>query len=60
LAELHNARIEVTIDYGYPPVINSQREANIARRAAAKIVGSSQVMAMDHPNMGSEDFSYYL
>jgi amidohydrolase len=58
LGELHNARIEVTIDSGYPPVINTRREAKIAHRAAAKVVGGSQVMAMDHPSMGSEDFSY--
>jgi hippurate hydrolase len=60
LGELHNARIEITIDSGYPPVINTRREAKIAHRAAAKVVGGSQVMAMDHPSMGSEDFSYYL
>jgi amidohydrolase len=60
LGELHNARIEVTIDSGYPPVINTRREAKIAHRAAAKVVGSSRVMVMDHPSMGSEDFSYYL
>jgi amidohydrolase len=60
LGELHNARIEITIDSGYPPVINTRREAKIAHRAAAKVVGSSRVMVMDHPSMGSEDFSYYL
>jgi amidohydrolase len=60
LGELHNARIEVTIDPGYPPVINTRREAKIAHRAAVKVIGEQGVMAMDHPSMGSEDFSYYL
>jgi amidohydrolase len=60
LAELHDARIEVTITEGYPPVINSRREAQLAYAAAAKVLGEAGLMAMDHPSMGSEDFSYYL
>ena len=27
---------------------------------AAKVVGEAGLMALDHPSMGSEDFSYYL
>ncbi len=60
LAELHNAEIEVHITEGYPPVVNTAREARIAHRAAARVVGEAGLMAMDHPSMGSEDFSYYL
>jgi hippurate hydrolase len=60
IAELHNARIEVTITEGYPPVVNSRREAEMAHRAAERVLGREGLMAMDHPSMGSEDFSYYL
>lgn len=60
IAELHNAKISVRITQGYPPVVNTRREAQIALRAAREVVGDEGLMAMDHPSMGSEDFSYYL
>jgi amidohydrolase len=58
--ELHNAKVEVDIDEGYPPVVNTFRESEIVRKAAAKIVGEQGLAPMDHPSMGSEDFAYYL
>jgi amidohydrolase len=60
MGELHNAEIEVQIQAGYPPVVNSPREAQIAHRAARSVVGEAGLMAMDHPSMGSEDFSFFL
>ncbi|MDH3691365.1 MAG: M20 family metallopeptidase [Gammaproteobacteria bacterium] len=60
LAELHNAHIDIRIDEGYPPVVNTERETRIAYRAARNVVGESGLMMMDHPSMGSEDFAYYL
>lgn len=60
LAEMHNARIEVEICAGYPPVINTARETAMALRAAVAVVGEAGIATMDHPSMGSEDFSYYL
>jgi hippurate hydrolase len=60
LGELHNAKLDIRISEGYPPVVNTSRETRIAYRAARNIVGDAGLMAMDHPSMGSEDFSYYL
>ncbi len=60
MGDLHNARVEVEITEGYPPVVNTGPEARIARAAARAVVGEDGLMAMDHPSMGSEDFSYYL
>ncbi len=60
VGELHNASVDVRIDPGYPPVVNSTREARLAYRAAREVVGEAGLMTMDHPSMGSEDFSYYL
>lgn len=58
--DLHNARVEVQFSHGYPPVINSVRETELARRAAAKVVGERGLVDMDFPSMGGEDFSFYL
>ena len=60
LGELHNAQISVAIESGYPPVVNTRREAQICYRTAREVVGDRGLMSMDHPSMGSEDFSYYL
>lgn len=60
MGELHNAEVDVRISEGYPPVVNTSREAQIAHRAAQTVVGEAGLVAMDHPSMGSEDFSYYL
>ena len=60
LGDLHNAQITVDIEEGYPPVVNSPRETGICDRAAREVVGDQGLMKMDHPSMGSEDFSYYL
>ncbi len=58
--ELHNATLTLDISEGYPPVVNSRRESELAYRAASRIVGPSGLMQLDHPSMGGEDFSYYL
>jgi len=59
-AELHNARIDIQIKEGYPPVINEPISTAIARKAAADVVGESNVVAAEHQSMGSEDYSFYL
>ncbi len=60
LGELHRAEISLEIRPGYPPVVNSPRETEIARRAALAVVGERGLVPMEHPSMGSEDFAFYL
>jgi amidohydrolase len=60
LGDLHNASLAVEFREGYPPVVNSAREASLARRAAQQVVGEIGLMQLEHPSMGGEDFSYYL
>jgi hippurate hydrolase len=60
LGDLHNAELEVMIQPGYPPVVNTVAEARLAERAARAVVGDAGLMALEHPSMGSEDFAYYL
>ena len=57
--ELHNARARAEFHYGYPPVINSPLETELARAAAEKVVGPAGLAKMDFPSMGGEDFSFY-
>ncbi|MGD8379139.1 MAG: M20 family metallopeptidase [Gammaproteobacteria bacterium] len=59
-ATLHRARVAVNFADGYPPVINTAREALIARKAAGQVVGPDGLVAMEYPSMGAEDFSFFL
>jgi hippurate hydrolase len=58
--ELHKASIKVETREGNPSVVNKKAFTKIARTAALNVVGQEGVVAMDHPSMGSEDFSFYL
>lgn len=60
VGDLHNAKVEVEIREGYPPVVNRDRETEIARQAVIQALGAQSVVAMDQPSMGAEDFAYYL
>ena len=50
------------IDYqrGYPVVVNSAAETELARQVAEELVGAERVIAPFGPVTGSEDFAYYL
>jgi hippurate hydrolase len=60
MGDLYDASIEVELQEGYPPVVNTHRETCIARQAARRILGDQALVAMEHPSLGSEDFAYYL
>ena len=60
LATLFGAAVTLDISEGYPPVVNTLREAQVAQRAARGLLGPEGLISLEHPSMGSEDFSYYL
>lgn len=60
MAGMHNTEADVTFSEGYPPVINSPIAADIARQAAARVVGSGNVKGIPHASLGGEDFAYFL
>lgn len=58
--QMHGAEIEVEFGENAPPVVNTVRETEAARRAATQTVGSEAVVEQEYPSMGAEDFSFYL
>ncbi|MFO0706380.1 MAG: M20 family metallopeptidase [Nitrospira sp.] len=60
IAQLHGAKIHVTVTEGTPPLINSAEMAGLARSAAVATVGEANVLPLKTANMGAEDFSYYM
>lgn len=52
---------ELEMDWGAPPVVNDTELAAFAADAAKEVLGDSMVITeVSHPNMGGEDFAYYL
>ncbi len=60
IAQLHGARIQVTLKEGTPPLVNTPEMARLARSAAVAAVGEANVLPLKTANMGAEDFSCYL
>jgi len=57
---LHNADVSVNFTMGYPSVINTVEESEIASEAVKNIIGDKALVDSKFACMGGEDFSYYL
>ena len=51
---------EVEYNLGYPPTVNSEREALFAAKVGERVFGKKNVFTDAEPTMGGEDFSYML
>ena len=60
-AAVLGADAQCVIDWGAPPVINDESMACLAAEAAKEITGEERTVThLAAPNMGGEDFAYYL
>lgn len=60
-AAVFGADAQCIIDWGAPPVINDESMASLAAEAAKEITGEERTVThLVAPNMGGEDFAYYL
>jgi len=60
VGKLHTADVTLTIDEGTPALVNPALMAALAGEAASAVVGSDNVQPLHTPNMGGEDFAYYM
>jgi hippurate hydrolase len=60
VAAAHRVRVRVQLRGGTPPVVNRGRPLELAREAAASVVGAERVESLRTGNMGGEDFGFYL
>ena len=60
LAEGLGASAEVDYRRGYPPTVNSAREAEFAAQVGRRVFGEQNVITEHEPTMGGEDFAYML
>lgn len=57
--QMADATYKLDYEHGYPSTWNHPKETDILVNAAKKVVGDKRVVKYE-PNMGAEDFSYYL
>lgn len=61
IAKSYRAECAYEMIWGAPPVVNDEEMAKLAAGAAAKVLGESGVItSIPAPNMGGEDFAFYL
>ena len=61
VAATFGGEVEYFMDWGAPPVINDAEMAALAAEAIKEVVGEENVITeIPAPNMGGEDFAYYL
>ena len=60
IAEALGASAEIRYSRGYPPTINTAKEAAFAARVGERVFGKGNVLTDVEPTMGGEDFSYML
>jgi len=58
-AESMNCSAELDYEFYYPPTINHEAEAGIAREAAARVVGEDRITS-ECRTLGGEDFAFFL
>jgi hippurate hydrolase len=60
IASAYHCEAEFKFTRGYPSVVNSEAETDIAYQAAAATVGADNASNKFVPTMGGEDFAYFL
>jgi len=60
IAAAYGVAIDLSIERGYPPTINSPAETDLCRAVATEVFGAENLRADLRPSMGAEDFSYLL
>lgn len=60
VASAHRLTSRVEIESGTPPVVNAPAAARCAARAVEALLGSQALADFATPNLGGEDFGFYL
>ncbi|MCD6363423.1 MAG: amidohydrolase [Synergistetes bacterium] len=60
IASTFRAKAQVEIELGYPSVINDPEITDKVTQAGKIFLGDENVIEIEHPSMGGEDFAYYL
>jgi hippurate hydrolase len=60
IASGYGVEARVTLDRGTPPIVNPPQATAWAKRAAAKVVGETNLVPLGFLNLAGEDFAHYM
>jgi amidohydrolase len=60
VAAAHGTKATVRIVDGTPPIVNAPGPIGWAREAAGAVLGADALRTLPEPNLGGEDFAFYL
>jgi len=60
ICRMHGATCEWKLDQGAPPVVNDGTISDLVFQAAGDILKPENALQIDRPEMGAEDFAWYL
>lgn len=55
----HDTTYDIRWDIGYPAVVNDEKATDISRKVFEQIVGEENIIEVEHPSFGTEDFSSF-
>ena len=58
-AKAFGGSADVRIEEGYAPLINAQAITDAVAHVARKLLGEDNVIIMEHPSLGVEDFAVF-
>lgn len=58
-AKSHNCSVDITIEEGYPSLINDTEAVNKIFKAAEEVIGKENIVEQKEPSMGVESFAYF-
>ena len=60
ICTLRNVTADIDIGKSYGGVVNTEAETRLFERCARRVMGDENVVIMDRPKMGTEDFGYFI
>jgi len=60
ISGMHNGRYAFDRKRGYPALANNENRAEFVMKVCKGLLGEENVLLLDKPTMGGEDFAYYL
>ncbi len=60
IARESGCRVEMTLGYSAPAIVNDPATIDLLADTVTHVFSSGAIEWIEHPSMGSEDFSYYL
>ncbi|WP_461207470.1 M20 metallopeptidase family protein [Clostridium sp. DL1XJH146] len=59
IVEAHDGKYNFDYSFEYPSLINDAKITELIKKSASKIIGEENIIDIQNPSMGGEDFAYF-